>query len=228
MGGPLRKPWSYLADLGGVFYDKVNNTIIGRLGLGYAGDQLSAVFGFRRREAVFEHYDLSALIAEVRTNDFFGQAIYRTEGDNFWERWQFEGYGETGWFSDGNYRNRVIASILNRVIDSPENSLKIGLRGLYLNYEEESANYFSPSNYYGGGVTGRFDHRFNDSTDAGFLATVLWIEQVNEYDIAVGGYLDHQISDSTRGSLRLDYGESTFPQGDIRSFSGRAELQILF
>ncbi len=228
IGGPLKRPWSYLASLGGVFYDHVDGTVLGRIGLGYAGERLSAVFGFRRREAVFEHYNLSALLDEVRSNDFFGQAIYQTVGDNALERWQFEGFGETGWFSDGNYRSRVIGTILNRLIEDEENSLKLGFRGLYLDYSEESANYFSPSDYYGLGVTGRYDHRFNESTNAGAAGTVLWIEQVSEFDIAVGGYLDHQISDASRASLRLDYGQSTFTQGDIRSFSGRAEIQILF
>jgi predicted TPR repeat methyltransferase len=228
VGGPLRKPWSYIATLGGVFYDEVGSTAIGRLGLGYAGERLSGLFGIRRREAVFEHYDLSALIDEVRTNDLFGRVIYQTKGDDALERWQFEGYGETGYFSDSNYRSRVIASVLNRTIESEKQALKLGLRGLYLDYSKDSPNYFSPSDYYGGGVTGRYDYRLTESTDGGLTGTALWIEQVDEFDIAVGGYLDHQINDSSRASLRLDYGESTFPDGDIRSFSGRAEIQILF
>lgn len=229
VGGPLRRPWSYLATLGGVFYDNgVSGTVLGRIGAGYAGDDLSAIIAFRRREAVVEHYNLSALLDEVRTNDFSGQVIYVTPREKVWERWQLEGFGETGWFDDGNYRTRLIGTILNRTLESEENAVKVGVRGMYLDYKEDSPNYFSPSNYWGVGLTGRFDHEFNDSTDGGISGTALWIEQVNEFDLAVGGYLDRQITDASRASLRLDYGESTFPDGDIRSFSGRAEVQILF
>jgi hypothetical protein len=229
LGGPLDYPWSYLANLGGVFYDNgVDGTVLGRLALGYGTEDFSAIFGFRRREAVIEHYDLSALLDGVRTNDFYGQAIYVTPREKVWERWQLEGYGETGWFDDGNYRSRVIGTMLNRLIETEDDALKVGLRGMYLNYEKDSPNYFSPSHYWGVGVTGRYDHRFNDLTDAGISGTALWIEQVQEFDLAVGGYLDRQITDAARASLRLDYGESTFPDGDIRSFSGRAELQVLF
>ncbi len=226
--GPLRRPWSYLAQLGGVFYDHVDGTLLGRLAIGYGGKDLSAIFGFRRREAVIEHYDLSALLDEVRTNDLFAQAIYITPREKVWERWQLEGYGEGGLFDDGNQRVRLIGTILNRTLESEENALKLGVRGLYLNYWEDSPNYFSPSNYWGVGVTGRYDHQFDEMTDGGLTGTALWIEQVNEFDLAVGGYLDRQITDSSRASVRLDYGESTFPDGDIRSFSGRAEVQILF
>ncbi len=228
VSGPITSSWSYLVNLGGVLYDHVEGTVLGRLGLGYSTDDLSAAFGFRRREAVVEHYDLSALLAGVRTNDFFAQAIYVTPREDVWERWQLEGYGETGWFDDGNYRSRVRGTMLNRILESDENSLKLGVTGLYLDYSEDSPNYFSPSHYWGVGVTGRYDHEFNESTDGGLTGTALWIEQVREFDLAVGGYLDHQITDSARASLRLDYGESTFPDGDIRSFSGRAEVQILF
>ncbi len=228
VSGPITSSWSYLVNLGGVLYDHVEGTVLGRLGLGYSTDDLSAAFGFRRREAVVEHYDLSALLAGVRTNDFFAQAIYVTPREDVWERWQLEGYGETGWFDDGNYRSRVRGTMLNRMLESDENSLKLGVTGLYLDYSEDSPNYFSPSHYWGVGVTGRYDHEFNESTDGGLTGTALWIEQVREFDLAVGGYLDHQITDSARASLRLDYGESTFPDGDIRSFSGRAEVQILF
>ncbi|MGE9289429.1 MAG: tetratricopeptide repeat protein, partial [Puniceicoccales bacterium] len=144
LGGPLGGPWSYLISLGGDFYDEVDWTPVGRLAVGYGGDQFTAIFGFRREEAVTDHYNLSALLDEVRMNDFYGQAIYQTVGDDFWERWQVEGYGETGWFSDDNYRSRVVGNVMNRTYESAENALKLGVRGLYTNYKFESANYFSP------------------------------------------------------------------------------------
>ncbi|MBC2600544.1 tetratricopeptide repeat protein [Puniceicoccus vermicola] len=228
VSGPIERPWSYLLSLGANFYNKVDWTPVGQLALGYAGDQVNAVFGFRRKEAVDDHYNLSALLDEVRMNDFFGQVIYQTIGDEVWERWQVEGYGETGWFSDDNYRSRGLLTLMNRTYESAEDSLKLGVRGLYTNYRFQSLNYFSPSDYYGIGLTGRLDHHFNEDTDGGVSASAIWIEQVEEFDIAVGGYLYHQISDSARGSLRLDYGQSTFQQGDIRSISGRAEVEILF
>ncbi len=228
LNGPIDPPWSYLVSLGGNFYNEVDSTPVGRVGLGYAGDSLTALVGFRREEAVTDHYNLSSLLDEVRMNDFYGQAIYQIEGDSFWKRYQLEGYGETGWFSDGNYRSRAILTVFNRTYDSATRSLKLGVRGLYTNYKKSSLNYFSPSDYYGLGLAGRFDQEFTDRTDGGVAASVLWIEQVEEFDIAVGGYLYHQITDSARGSLRLDYGQSTFEQGDIRSISGRAEVEILF
>ncbi len=93
--------------------------------------------GQRRAAEFFRRF-----IDEVRSNDFFGQAVYRTPGDDAPRRWQFEGSGETGWFSDGNYRSRAIGTVLNRTIEDGTNALKLGFRGLYLDYSEDSFSFW--------------------------------------------------------------------------------------
>ncbi len=225
--GPLSERWGYLGELSMAFYDHVDSTWQGKLLLNYKrDDHFWMQFGVRKQEAVIEHYNLNALLADVQSYDFLVETRYYLPSKDWYSRWGVHAALDAGYLSDSNSRLRLQAKITNLAIEKKDFLVQYGIGGRVQAYEKQSINYFSPGIYTGVGPVVSLDHRVNEQTNWGIAGAAYYLLEDSEWDFAVGGYFNNRISSSVGLGLRLDYGQTTYSRQRIQTFSGVISVMV--
>jgi tetratricopeptide (TPR) repeat protein len=225
--GPISDQWGYAGELSLVFYDQVDTTWQGKLLLNYRQeDYFWLQFGIRKQEAVIEHYNLNALLADVQSYDFLAESRYYFKSEDWYRRWGVHAALEAGYLSDSNSRVRLHAKLTNLAIEDDGYVFQYGIGGRVQAYEKRSVNYFSPGIYTGVGPVLSLDRRVGEKTSWGVIGAAYYLLEDSEWDFSVGGYFNRRISSSVGMGLRLDYGQTTYSTQKIRTFSGVISVMV--